>query len=406
MPKIKSQFLLLDPSFEFNIDFAGLPYEMTLDIPEGTLRIAVDVPSSEDFEDDGSMGFLFKHVLREAGKGIVPYLGITCSILLVLELKASQKVVNSFKKYQSFLENLSGPSNKSLNQAEIDLQKASQAEDKSLDLNYADKIFVTSRRYLKKLLLSLRQRGNFCRLKFSDYGSVHMDRDYGFFNKYYYMWAIRDQNNVELYSSEPFLLRLEKGVKELSRISIRSPVDAEVSRHKRDGIINETVWELILSDMKGLNYEPDIARTFLLDAQEQALSMNNNLAIISAAVACEVFTKRFISKHAKKIGNDFYDYVIEEVREVFVLELLDKALESLMGHSIKEDNRPLWNDLVRLFQARNKVAHTGECYYMSQSGKTKHAVDSTKIMDLIERVYELFETLESYQDRVAAERAH
>jgi hypothetical protein len=408
MPRIKSQLVVLDPSFEFNIDFSGLPYKIATDIPEGTIGIAIDVPSPEDFDDDGSMDSFFKFHLEEAEKDAIPYLGITCSILVELEQEVSQQIVGSLKKYKSFLDNLSSPRNKNIKQGKINFQKTSHKEDKLWYIEYVnnitDNIFVISQKYLKKFLLSLRERGNFCKLKFFDYESVHQDRMYGFFNKYYYIWSIRDENNVELFRSEPLLLRMSTN--EVSRIKIAAPIDASIRRNKRDGIINEAVWEQILTDMKNVSYEPDIAKSFLLDAQEEALSMNNNLAIIGAAVACEVFTKRFISNQAKKIGNEFYDYVIEEVREISIPKLLDNALKSLAGHSIKEDNKPLWNDLDRLFQVRNKVAHTGECYYMSRNGKMKHAVDSVKVMDFIERVYELFEILESYTNPAKAGLAH
>ena len=408
MPRIKSQLVVLDPSFEFNIDFSGLPYKIAIDIPKGTIGIAMDVPSSQDFEDDRSMGSLAKFHLEKVEKDAIPCLSITCSILVELEQDVSQQIVGSLKKYKSFLDNLSSPGNKNIKQEKINFQKTSHKEDKLWYIEYVNKItdniFVISKKYLKKFLLSLRERGNFCKLKFFDYESLHQDRMYGFFNKYYYIWSIRDENNVELYRMEPFFPN--KSTNELSRIKITSPIDAGTRRNKRDGIINETIWEQVLSDMKNVSYEPDIAKTFLLDAQEEALSMNNNLAIVGAAVACEVFTKRFISNQAKKIGNEFYDYVIEEVREISIPELLDNALKSLTGHSMKEDNRPLWNDLDRLFQVRNKVAHTGECYYMSRSGKTKHAVDSVKVMDFIERVYELFEILESCTNLAKAGLAH
>jgi hypothetical protein len=158
MPRIKSLLVVLDPSFEFSIDFSGFPYKIAIDIPKGTIGIAVDVPSSQDFEDDGSMDSFFKHHLEEAEKGAIPCLGITCSILVELEQEVSQQIVDSFKKYQSFLDNHSSPRNKNIKQEKINFQKTSHKEDKSLNLEYADKIFAISKKYLKKFLLSLRER--------------------------------------------------------------------------------------------------------------------------------------------------------------------------------------------------------------------------------------------------------
>jgi hypothetical protein len=164
---------------------------------------------------------------------------------------------------------------------------------------------------------------------------------------------------------------------------------------REERLINLKTWKDICGDLEG-EFETDLARAFLLDAQDEALSGNFNMAIVCAAIACEIFTDRFISSKARKVGNRFYDYIIEKVREISVVDLLDVPLESLVGYSIKEKHRDLWNDLEKLFRTRNKVVHIGKCFYMSPSEKTEILVAGEKTLHFIERAYELFEILGAY----------
>ena len=79
------------------------------------------------------------------------------------------------------------------------------------------------------------------------------------------------------------------------------------------------------------------------------------------------------------IDMTIYDYIIDNVREISVVDLLHVPLKSLIGFSIKEKHNGLWKNLDRLFQARNKVAHVGKCYYMSKTKKTKTPVDGSML---------------------------
>lgn len=397
MPKVESSLLVVDPSFLINIAFRNPPYEMAFRVPEGNLKVSLIVPKSEDFTSDSNYGgieLIAQSAIEEAEKGVVPFIGITCMIEVVLEQKVTRKTLNS---YVEFRELLNSPQNREKSTGEmpkLDVKEVGSVQTNTSCFKHEKGMFEICRRYLKRFLLSLRERGNVCKLRLSDYGGPSTGDKFGLFGKYYFLWTIKDENDTSLWSSEPFGLVMQKGKKGLFRTSFSVPI-AENALQRRDSMVDPVVWQQITNDMK-TDFNPDVAKTFLLDAQDEAFSMNLNSAIISTAVACEVLTKRYISEESKRVGNEFYDFVIDKAREVSVVELLDIALKSLVGHSIRQENSSLWNDLRKLFQVRNKIVHEGKRYYMSRTGKRKYSVDARKTIHFIDRIYELIEILDGY----------
>ena len=400
MAKIKASLLVSDPSFFFNIYYPDLPFYTEIKSPEGKLTACLIVSTPDSFSPEKETAihnggdFLLKNFIEQVKTGKVekPVFGIECPILVTLEQKIDSKIINDYKAHFDYIDKIIGQA-----ESEGVVQKNGLKKDEcgerlpNLPIHH-NEMFDVCRKYLKRFLLSLREKGNVCKLKFYDYIQPGQDFTLGLFGKYYFMFELQDDEGNTLFSNEPLPLLREKRRPKSFKVSI--PISFNEEAIKRESLINQIVWEHICGDLAS-EFEPDLARTFLLDAQDEALSGNINIAIVCTAIACEIFTKRFISSKAKINNNEIYDYIIDSVHEISVVDLLHVPLKSLIRFSIKEKYSGLWKDLKRLFQARNNVAHVGKCYYMSKSGKTKTPVDHERTMLFIERVYELFEILEN-----------
>lgn len=84
-------------------------------------------------------------------------------------------------------------------------------------------------------------------------------------------------------------------------------------------------------------------------------------AILLSAIACELKVKEVLIGAAP-------DHMAEVVQLLFehpadfsmpVRGLFDRAMKAVTGRSLREEDRPLYKAVDRLFQARNRVAHRG-----------------------------------------------
>lgn len=395
MAKIKASLLVSDPSFFFNIYYPDLPFYTEIKSPEGKLTACLIVSTPDSFSPEKETAihnggdFLLKNFIEQVKTGKVekPVFGIECPILVTLEQKIDSKIINDYKAHKDYIDKIIGQA-----ESEGVVQK-NECGDRIPKLpTHHEKMFNVCRKYLKRFLLSLRERGNVCKIKFYDYIQPGQDFTSGLLGKYYFIFGLQDDEGNPLFSVEPLPLLREKGRPNSFKVSV--PISSNEEATKRESLINQLAWERICGDLAS-EFEPDLARTFLLDAQDEALSGNINIAIVCTAIACEIFTKSFISSEAKINNNKIYDYIIDNVREISVVDLLHVPLKSLIGFSIKEKHNGLWKNLDRLFQARNKVAHVGKCYYMSKTKRTKTPVDPKRTMLFIESIYELFEIMEN-----------
>jgi hypothetical protein len=389
MQKIKAFLLIRDSSFFFNIHYPDLPFTKKIKIPEGNLEVCLVAPTSNDFKSKSEKRLidLGQLMIEKAEKGLngESDLLVVCPVLVILEQEVQDEIISDYKAWRNYISKLVEKE-----EGEKAAQQPHDERGKTFP-KYHMEMFKVCRKYLKYLLLSLREKGNVCKLKFYDYNQPENEIYSGLFGRYYFDFQLQDESGTLLFDVNPTSL-IMIGDKPKKSFMIQKRLSDQISK-REENLITIKLWEHICADLK-YEYEPDLARIFLLDAQDEALSGNISMAVVCIAIACEILTDRLISAEAKKIGNPLYDYIINKDTGISVINLLHVPLKSLIGYSVKEKYRDLWNDLQKLFEARNKVAHEGKCYYMSTTGKNKNIIDHKKTMHFIERAYELFEILE------------
>jgi len=116
-------------------------------------------------------------------------------------------------------------------------------------------------------------------------------------------------------------------------------------------------------------------------------------AIISIAVACEVYVKGYILKHGQSIYRNFLDNHREFTMPV--KDYLDFAIKDIDGVSLKDVCSNLWSNIALLFEIRNKIVHLGKAVVKSRSGKTEYLMIHRYVDKLGRCVEELIDWLES-----------
>jgi hypothetical protein len=111
--------------------------------------------------------------------------------------------------------------------------------------------------------------------------------------------------------------------------------------------------------------EPALAESFLSDAlfySWRAAHPNPQMGLILAAIATEINVKQVLSEIATADQRELVHLVIANPRDVTmaVSALFDKALEAVIGTSLRKDDVDLYKSVVRLFEHRNALAHRGE----------------------------------------------
>lgn len=98
-------------------------------------------------------------------------------------------------------------------------------------------------------------------------------------------------------------------------------------------------------------------------------------AVLLAAIACESHAKAVFSEALASRGEQPLSELLLARSDLIApraLELYGPVALAIIGKSLKNENRKLYNDLQRLFELRNKVAHTG-AFVPQQKGDDPNA---------------------------------
>jgi hypothetical protein len=120
--------------------------------------------------------------------------------------------------------------------------------------------------------------------------------------------------------------------------------------------VRPSVAATLLSDAHGVMAPPPVVSAATADRADTAH------AVLLAAVACEVHIKATLRNKATAQHLPLLDVILDSPREVSVAagQLTDKPMKAATGHSLKEDDKPLFKKVVdKFFPIRNKVAHYG-----------------------------------------------
>jgi len=119
---------------------------------------------------------------------------------------------------------------------------------------------------------------------------------------------------------------------------------------------------------------PELHEIFLLDARS-VVSQEPRRAVLDAAIACEVFIKKFCetgSKSSPKVDPIVYSALKQsKKKEGEILFYLHEVLKYLFGHSLKNDKQDLYEKLDCLRKTNNSVKHEGKCQYKEKGRKGK-----------------------------------
>jgi len=106
-----------------------------------------------------------------------------------------------------------------------------------------------------------------------------------------------------------------------------------------------------------------VAETMLADAVHLAGNHPPDLqrAILLAAIACEVKVKEALRTKAAMGIRPAIELLIQNPRDFSmpVAGFFDKAMAAATGRSLRTDNQALYKRVDRLFQIRNRIAHSG-----------------------------------------------
>jgi hypothetical protein len=110
--------------------------------------------------------------------------------------------------------------------------------------------------------------------------------------------------------------------------------------------------------------EPPLWARVLADAQYYTWTNEwaaPERAILLAALACELAAKEVLREMAEGSTRALLELLLEHPRDwsMAALALFGEPMKLIVGQSLREDNRALWNRLDTLFQQRNRVAHRG-----------------------------------------------
>ena len=111
---------------------------------------------------------------------------------------------------------------------------------------------------------------------------------------------------------------------------------------------------------------PTLARQLLADSAfylEEAVPADYPRAVITAAIACEVRIKEFLREHAgSEESRGLVDILLTRPRDfsMALLALFDRPAKVVAGRSLREENKTLYNQVDKLIQTRNAIAHRGE----------------------------------------------
>jgi hypothetical protein len=133
-----------------------------------------------------------------------------------------------------------------------------------------------------------------------------------------------------------------------------------VSLKKIEKYFDANDWSDLKKEMLA-DTEPEIWEEFLMDARVGLDNHDYDSAVISAAIAGEVFIKNTINHMATThhISSLFIDYINSQEPDIKILRYFGPLLHLVTGHSFENENTELYNAVKRIFNKRNKVMHEG-----------------------------------------------
>jgi len=165
--------------------------------------------------------------------------------------------------------------------------------------------------------------------------------------------------------------------------------------------INGQIWDKIKCDLLG-NFEPSIVDFFVEEARGALFSKSVSVLIINTAIALEIFTSRFCLEYARKIGKDadavFKSYL--DSNDSFVVKNFKKIIPYLTSINLNVEDKDKYQQVDFLFRTRNKIVHTGEPFYIDDSG-TKIKVNFEKSREFFWVSLDVFEWVRKIDANIA-----
>lgn len=125
---------------------------------------------------------------------------------------------------------------------------------------------------------------------------------------------------------------------------------------------------------------PSLHEEYLCSARTEIIEGNIRRAVLEMAICCEVFVKANLFS-GSLVSSAVFDYLSRQRKiEVSVPELLHQPVREVWGRSFKGDNLEDWKNIGYLFNARNRVAHSGVCEFRDDKGN-RYDVDEDIIED-------------------------
>lgn len=134
-----------------------------------------------------------------------------------------------------------------------------------------------------------------------------------------------------------------------------------VQRIADEQVLRLQMLDTILARVAAGN-EPTLAASVLADAiWLESHHCDAPRVVLTAAIACELKVKQVLRDEAGDQTRELVDVLLESPRDfsVAAAALFDRPMKAVAGRSLREDNRPLWKQVNRLFEIRNRVVHRG-----------------------------------------------
>lgn len=143
----------------------------------------------------------------------------------------------------------------------------------------------------------------------------------------------------------------------------------ELGQELRSGL-NTELWEDFIIDAKVSLEDDDLKRTTLY-----------------AVIACETFIKEYMEKAAKKAGISQHFWKYLKSRRPGVLDYYDSVLHLVKGHSLRIENKQMYEQLERLLKARNRIMHEGKLpVSVSQLQLREHIRQVEQVISWVEKL--------------------
>ena len=123
--------------------------------------------------------------------------------------------------------------------------------------------------------------------------------------------------------------------------------------------LTEKKWGELCQEMLS-GADSELWEDFIEDSKVALEENDLNRATLYAAIGCEIFIKEYTEKAAKEtsVSQKFWKYL--KSRRPRVPDYYDQVLHLVKGHSLKTENRQMYNLLDQLYEARNRIMHEGK----------------------------------------------